>query len=399
MRKPPSISSRLDGVSESATLKLNSLVQAMKKKGVDVVNLTAGEPDFNVHEAAKKAVVDSVHANRSRYTPATGMPELRTLIAEKTNRQQPKIEHKWDLSNVVVTNGGKQAIFQALLATVEEGEEVIIPSPYWLSYPEMVKIAAGTPKIVDASFDQGFKITPDQLKASITSKTKAVIFNSPSNPTGAVYSREEYVAIGKVLDQHPNIWIISDEIYDRIMMDGRQFCSFLSACPQLQAQTITVNGMSKSYAMTGWRIGWSVAGQEVTQAMGTLQGQSTSGINALAQYASISALQIPNQEFDDQVAQYQKRRDLLLEILGKSGKIKVSIPHGAFYAFVGVGAALQQGEDSVGFAERLLERAKVAVVPGTPFGAPDFVRLSFALDERSLQEGCRRFVEFMEGRS
>jgi aspartate aminotransferase len=400
MSKSP-LARRLDGVSESATLKLNAAVQSMKAQGVDVVNLTAGEPDFNVPDAAKEAVLDALKANRSKYTPAAGIPELRQAIADKTNRQQPAAGAPWKPSNVIVTNGGKQALFNAFLAMLDPGDEVLIPSPYWLSYPEMVKLAGGIPKFIHAPFEQGFKITPAQLRSALgprdagaASKVKMLVLNSPSNPTGAMYTREEYAALGEVLESAENVWVISDEIYDRILLEKTPFCSFLEAAPKLRERVITVNGMSKSAAMTGWRIGWSVAPDSVTQGMSTIQGQSTSGINALAQYASVAALRLPESEFASQVESYRKRRDLCLELLGGASGLKLFKPAGAFYLFVGVGGCLRKGEDSLAFAERLLAAAKVAVVPGTPFGEPEFVRLSFATDERALREGCARLAGF-----
>ena len=393
------LAKRLDGVSESATLKLNAAVQAMKAAGIDVVNLTAGEPDFNVPEAAKAAVIDALKNNRSKYTPVPGIPELRQAVADKTNLQQPSVARKrpWSPAEVVVTNGGKQALYNIFMTMLDSGDQVLIPSPYWLSYPEMVKLAGGIPKFIHAPFDQGFKITPDQLLNAVkkdAAQIKALIFNSPSNPTGAIYSRAEFEALGKILTHTPgaeHIWVISDEIYDRINFGRVPFCSFLEACPDLRDRVITVNGMSKSASMTGWRIGWSLAPQAFSQGMITIQGQSTSGINALAQWASLAALKLPESDFASQVESFRKRRDLTLEILKKSGKLKIVAPEGAFYAFVGV------GEDSFAFAEKLLEAAKVAVVPGGPFGEPEFIRLSFATDERTLQEGCSRLVKFVEG--
>lgn len=406
------LSRRLDGVSESATLKLNAMVQAMKAEGIDVVNLTAGEPDFWVPEAAKAAAVEAVHLNKSKYTPVAGIPELRALVADKTNAQQPthSRSHPWRPSNVIITNGGKQALYNAFMALLDAGDQVLIPSPYWLSYPEMVKLAGGIPKFIATTFEDGFKITPDQLRRALTEKVdhggnignlgnnKMLVFNSPSNPTGAMYTRSEFQALGEVLLTTPGaegVWVISDEIYDRIILGEVPFCSFLEACPELHDRVITVNGMSKSAAMTGWRVGWSVAPDLVTQGMLTLQGQSTSGINALAQWASVAALKLPESGFRAQVESFRHRRDLTLEILKKAGKIKIFTPDGAFYAFLGVGEYFQKGEDSFGFSERLLREAKVAVVPGTPFGEPEFVRISFAADEKSLQAGCTRLVDFL----
>lgn len=396
------LAKRLDGVNESATLKLNATVQAMKTQGVDVVNLTAGEPDFNVPEAAKQAVIDALKANKSKYTPAPGIPELRQAIAQKTNLQQTRVSSSlpWKSTDVVVTNGGKQALFNAFQALINPGDEVLIASPYWLSYPEMVKLAGGVPKYIAAPLSQGFKIKPSQLKGALGPRVKALVLNSPSNPTGAMYSRDEFAELGEVLRTTPTgepVWVISDEIYDRIILGDMPFCSFLDACPELRSQAVTVNGMSKSAAMTGWRIGWSVAPSELTQGMITLQGQSTSNICALAQWASLAALSLPEADFRSQVESYRRRRDLCLDILKKAGKIELFVPEGAFYLFVGVGKYLREDEDSAAFAIRLLEGAQVAVVPGTPFGEPSFLRLSFASDERSLQEGCSRILKFLGG--
>lgn len=404
------LAKRLNGVSESATLKLNAMVQSMKAQGVDVVNLTAGEPDFNVPDESKVAIRKALDENKSKYTPVLGIPELRAAILEKTHAQQPEIakQNPWKADEVLVTNGGKQALYNAFMALLNPGEEVLIPSPFWLSYPEMVKLAEGKPVTVDTKFEEGFKLKPETLKRAIAdsaSRTggagpKVLVLNGPGNPTGVGYSADELRALGKVIveardaGKAKNLWVISDEIYDRIAFDGKPFVSFGAACPELRDQLITVNGMSKSAAMTGWRIGWSVARKELTSAMMTIQGQCTSGINSLAQWASLAALKLPESAFKHQVESFQKRRDLTLEILGKAGKIKVVRPTGAFYVFVGIGAYLRASEDSMGFAERLLQDAKVAVVPGTPFGAPDFCRLSYATDEASLAKGCERLVEF-----
>lgn len=398
----PGLSTRLEGVSESATLKLNAAVQAMKAQGVDVVNLTAGEPDFFVPEAGKRGMIDAVHANRSKYTPVPGIPELRALVAEKTNRQQPSAAaaQAWQGRDVVVTNGGKQALFNTFMAILNPGDEVLVPSPYWLSYPEMVKLAGGRARIVETRLENRFKLTPPLLREALAGgRVKALVLNSPSNPTGVMYTREEFAALAEVLKSSPggkDVWVISDEIYDRIVLGDVPFCSFLEAAPFLRDQVVTVNGMSKSAAMTGWRVGWTVAPARLTQALITLQGQSTSGINAPAQWASVAVLKLPESEFSQQIESFRKRKDLVLQILGKPGKIKVVNPDGAFYAFLGIESFLRDGEDSIQFAERLLEEAKVAVVPGTPFGAPKFIRISFATDEKSLREGCERIASCLE---
>ncbi len=388
----PSLSKRLDGVSESATLRLNAKVQELKAAGKPVINLTAGEPDFNVPDPVKQAVIDAVHQNQSKYTPVPGIMKLREAIAEKTNRDQPSLAAKkpWAAKNVIVTNGGKQALSNFFFATLNPGDEVLIPSPFWVSYPEMVMIAGGVPKLVPSTFESGFKINPGDLRRAITPRTKVLVLNSPSNPTGVMYSKEELKKLGEVLKAPgaEQIWIVSDEIYDRIILGDLPFCSFGEACPDLGDRIVTVGGLSKSAAMTGWRVGWSVASVNVTQAMNTLQGQSTSGINAPAQWAAIASLKLPEKTFELQQDIFKRRLQIALEILSKSAKIKWVVPAGSFYLFVGV------GEDSVSFCERLLEQALVAVVPGEPFGEKEFVRISFATDDQTLRQGLEKLVKF-----
>lgn len=390
---------RLDAVRESVTLQLNALAQKLAGEGKQILNLTAGEPDFPVRESVKSAAIDAIRADRSKYTPVAGIAKLRESIAAKTNRQQPGIPTPWSAKHVAVSSGAKHALFDALLATVNPGDEVVIPAPYWLSYPEMVKVAEGAPRVLETKLSLGYKFGPRELEALITPKTKVIILNSPSNPTGAVYSRAELRAIGEVLLKIPaerRPWVLSDEIYDEIVYAPEGFVSFLAANPELQDCVITVNGLSKSGAMTGWRVGWSVAGLEVTDAMLRLQGQSTSGINSVAQWASLAALELPRAEFEKDLRVYRKKRDLALAILRQSGKMEVCVPEGAFYVFADVSRALRAGEDASGLAERLLHEAGVAVVPGGPFGAPNAIRLSFATDEKTIQDGCHKLVEALE---
>lgn len=387
-----SLAHRLDEVSESATLRLNTKVQELKAAGKEVINLTAGEPDFNVPDPVKTAMVDAIHKNQSKYTPVPGIPRLRELVAQKLNRDQPSLASKtpWQGKNVIVTNGGKQALFNFFFSVVNPGDEVLIPSPYWVSYPEMVKLAGGVPRFVLSTFKNDFKITPSELRNSITPKTKVLVLNSPSNPTGVMYSKAELQALGSVLREKSaqNVWIVSDEIYDQIILGEVPFCSFLEACPDLVDRTVTAGGLSKSAAMTGWRVGWSVAGQKITQAMNMLQGQCTSGINAPAQWAAIAALELPKNVFETQQQIFKKRLGIALEILSQSAKLKWVVPGGAFYLFVGV------GEDSLAFSERLLDQAGVAVVPGEAFGESEFVRLSFATDDQALRRGLEKLVAF-----
>jgi aspartate aminotransferase len=394
------LAARVRSVSDSFTLKLNAQVQEMQKQGIDIANLTTGEPDFQVPEAAKEAVRESVRLNRSKYTPVPGIPALREAIAVKTNVQQPSLvalSGEWKAANVVATNGGKQSIFNAMMAVLEPGDQVLYPAPFWLSYPEMTKLVGGEPISIATRFENGFRMTADELARALDSapRAKLLILNSPCNPTGALYSREELAAIGSVLETHPRgreIWILSDEIYDRVILGEKPFTSFLEACPRLRDRVITVNGMSKAAAMTGWRIGWTVASAEATAAMNTVQAQSTSGINALSQWASIAALKLPESSFSDQVEKYRERFRMVLEILSKACKLKVVVPEGAFYVFFGVQEYLAAGEDAGRFCERVLRDARVALVPGDPFGAPGFVRMSFATDDATLKTGCERLV-------
>ena len=397
MSRASLLARRLDAVRESVTLQLNALAQKLASEGREILNLTAGEPDFPVRESVKTAAIDAIRADRSKYTPVAGILKLREAIAAKTNRQQPGLA--WSAKNVAVTSGAKHALFDALLATVNPGDEVVIPAPYWLSYPEMVKVAEGTPRVLDTTLARGYKFGARELEAALTPKTKVLILNSPSNPTGAVFSRAELRALGEVLLRIPvaqRPWILSDEIYDEIVYASEGFVSFLAANPELKDCVITVNGLSKSGAMTGWRVGWSVAGLEVTDAMLRLQGQSTSGINSVAQWASLAALELSRSEFVKDLEIYRKKRDLALAILRQSGKMEVCVPEGAFYVFADVSRALRPGEDASGFAERLLHEAGLAVVPGGPFGAPNAIRLSFATDEKTIQDGCRKLVEVLE---
>ncbi|MBS1960102.1 MAG: pyridoxal phosphate-dependent aminotransferase [Bdellovibrionales bacterium] len=388
------LATRVRDLNESATLKLNALVNQMRAQGKAVLNMTAGEPDFPPSAVVKQAVIDAVNKNLSKYTPTPGIPELRELVAAKTNKQQPSIKTPWKADDVVVANGGKQAICDAILCLIDRGDEVIIPAPYWLSYPEMVKAAEGTPVAIDAPISQGFKVTPSQLEKSINQRTKLFIINSPSNPTGAMYSKDEMVALGEVLKRYPHVWVLSDEIYDRIEFTPGSFCSFIEACPELRDRSITVNGLSKSGAMTGWRIGWSLTPPELTKGLVALQGHLTSGICSLSQAAAVASLKEHENAFETHRLQYLHRRNLALEVLRKSAKIKVLEPAGAFYLFVDVAGALGPNQDANGFAERLLQEANVAVVSGVDFGAPTCVRLAFATDDQTIKDACTRLVQF-----
>ena len=387
-------SKRVSELQESATLKINAIANQLKQEGKTILNLAAGEPDFPADDEAKDAVIEALEKNMSKYTPTPGLPELRELIAAKTNLQQPSL-NSWKSSNVMVTNGGKQALFNVILTLIEKGDEVVIPAPFWLSYPEMVKVAEGVSKFIPSTLESRFKISAPDLERAISPKTKMLIINSPSNPTGAIYSRAELVAIGDVLARHPQVWVVSDEIYDRLDYSQEGWTSFLEANPQLRDRTIIVNGMSKSGAMTGWRVGWSVSPDSVTPKLNALQGHSTSGICSLSQAAAIATLKLPLNRFELHRKEYLNRRNLALEVLRKSAKIKVDEPQGAFYFFVDLSEVLVRN-DADEFVQRLLKDEQVAVVSGVDFGAPKCVRLSFATDLQTLLSGCQRLVDYCE---
>ncbi len=388
------ISKAVSNLLESSTLKLNAKVNQLKASGVKVFNLTAGEPDFPPPEESKLAVEEALKQNLSKYTPTPGLPVLREKIALRMQKQHSKVQTPWTKNHVVVSNGGKQAIFNSVFTLIDAGDEVIIPAPYWLSYPEMVKAAQGVSRIVLCPQSQDYKITPAQLDSAITDRSRLFILNSPSNPTGAMYTRGELEKLGEVLRKHKQVWILSDEIYDTIYFTDSPWVSFLEANPDLQSRTITVNGLSKSGAMTGWRIGWSVSPENFAQALICLQGHSTSGICSLSQYAAIAALDLPEEYFAQHRRQYLNRRDLSLKILSQSAKLKVSVPDGAFYLFIDVTGCLSEKESADEFAESLLEKKGVAVVPARDFGMPNAIRVSFAVDELTLQSALQLLVDF-----
>jgi aspartate aminotransferase len=390
------ISSRVKNLQESATLKINATVNRMKAEGKNIYNLTAGEPDFSPPESVKNAVIAAVQKNLSKYTPTPGIMELRELIAKKTNAQQPSIAKPWKATDVVVTNGGKQAIFDAIFALIDQGDEVIIPSPFWLSYPEQVKAAGGTSVIVETYAKDGYCLSAAALEKAITPKTKLFIINSPSNPTGALYSKSKLQELGHVLEKYPHVWVMTDEIYDLITFGKSGWTAFLEANPSLRDRTITVNGLSKSGAMTGWRIGWSVTPETLTPSLIALQGHSTSGICSLSQAAGVAALQLTAADFEPQRINYLHRRNLALEVLRKSAKIEVFEPEGAFYLFLDLRKALKPNQDANGFAEKLLQDVQVAVVSGVDFGAPTCVRVSFATEEATLVKACEILVEYAD---
>lgn len=392
------LSSRLDGVAESSTLKMNAAAKELVAKGLKVLNLAAGEPDFPVLPSIKDAAVAAITGNFNKYTAVAGMPELRKAIARKLERENSL---PYSFEDVVVSSGAKQAIFNFLQATISPGDEVIFQAPYWVSYPDMVKLAGGVPVIVETNAASGFKMTVEQLKAALTPKTRAFMLNSPSNPTGAVYSRAEMMALAKALEG-TDVWVISDEIYEKLVFDG-EFVSFAALSKDAFERTLTVNGFSKTYSMTGWRLGYAAGPRKLVTAMALLQGQSTSGANSVAQKAALAALELPEGVLKPMVESFRRRRDRMAEIFSGSGNFSFLKPAGAFYLFLNVERAFGKSYNhdevlagSEDLAFYLLNTAQVATVAGKGFGADAYLRLSYAVSDAEAEEAARRIVDAVE---
>lgn len=387
------LSPRIAGITESATLKVDSRAKALKAQGRPIISYAAGEPDFptppNVVEAAVAAVRDP---KNHRYTQAVGLPELREAIAAKTLRDSGL---KVDPSQVIVTNGGKHAVFQSIAAIVGEGDEVILPTPYWTTYPEVVKIVGGVPVEVFAGADQGYKVTVEQLEAVRTPRTRMLIFVSPSNPTGAVYSAEETAAIGRwALDN--GVWVMSDEIYQNLVYEGVKAVSIVEAVPELANQTLLVNGVAKSYAMTGWRLGWMVGPADAIKGAANLQSHLTSNVSNISQRAAIEALTGPQETVELMRQAFERRRNVIISELNKIEGLHAPMPQGAFYAYADVTGLLGRQwagvcpQTSLELADLILEKAEVAAVPGEAFGPSSYLRFSYALGDEPLLEGIQR---------
>jgi aspartate aminotransferase len=387
------ISKRIASIAESATLKVDAKAKALQAEGRPVISYAAGEPDFptpaHIVEAASKAVLDP---KNHRYTPAIGLPELREAIAQKTLRDSGT---EVSASQVVVTNGGKQAVYQAFAVLVDEGDEVLLPTPYWTTYPEAIALAGGKSVEVFAGSDQGYKITVEQLDKAKTSKTKVLLMCSPSNPTGAVYSREEIAAIGQWAHKN-SIWIITDEIYQNLVYDGVKAYSITEVVPEMIDKTILVNGVAKSYAMTGWRLGWMTGPADAMKAAANLQSHLTSNVNNIAQKAALAALTGPQEEVQSMLAAFDRRRKLAVSELGKIENWLAPMPQGAFYVYSDVRGLLgktwngKQINTSLELCDFILEQVEVALVPGEAFGPSGYVRMSYALGDEPILEGIQR---------
>ena len=383
------LSRRVLSVAPSVTLAIAAKAAEMKAAGKDVVSLSAGEPDFDTPDYIKNAAISALQKGVTKYTPAVGTIELRKAIAQKLERDQ-HLSFKPD--QIVVSTGAKHAIFNVLFALLNEGDEVLIPSPYWLSYPEMVTVLGGTPMFLETNEHTDFKITPSQLRNAITPKTKILILNSPSNPTGAVYSRQELLDLAAILKNFPKVLILSDEIYEKLIFDGQKHDSIASLDPELASRTIVVNGMSKAYSMTGWRLGYSACpNKELAQAVGSIQSHSTSNPTSFAQPGGILALEQGEADAVKMCQVFEKRRNSFFEQISKIPKVKPFRAQGAFYLFVNIAAT---GLGSLEVSSRLLDEALVAVVPGKPFGSDAHIRLSFATSDKNLEEAARRMASW-----
>jgi len=387
----------MGSISPSLTLAISAKAKAMKAEGENVINFGVGEPDFNTPEHIVQAAVDALEKGHTKYTPSSGLPELRRAICEKLQRDN---NLEYSPSQIIVSNGAKHSIFNACFALLDEGNEVIIPAPYWLTYPEVVKVCGGVPVIVKTSKKTGFKITPERLKEAITPKTKLFIFNSPCNPTGAVYSEQEVRALAKVCED-AGIFVLSDEIYEKLVYGETKPFSVAACSEKMKDLTITVNGVSKTYAMTGWRIGYLAAPKDIAKAIDSLQSHATSNANSIAQYATIKALNSSEAAVEEMVARFARRRLAMIERVSEMQGAYVIIPDGAFYAMLVVSGLYGKKfgsktiDGSVSFADCLLDSAKVAVVPGIAFGADDCVRLSYSLSMKDMLEGLDRIDAFV----
>lgn len=388
------LSNRLNRLAPSATLAMSQKSSEMKAQGVDVINLSVGEPDFNtpdhIKEAAKKAIED----NFSRYSPVPGYPELRKAIVAKLKNENGL---DYSMSEILVSNGAKQSVCNTVMALVNDGEEVIIPAPYWVSYPQMVKLAGGTPVIVNAGFDQDFKMTPEQLKAAITPKTRMLILCSPSNPTGSVYSKEELEALAEVIKRHEGLYVLADEIYEHINYVGHH--ESIAQFPGMKERSIIVNGVSKAYAMTGWRIGFIAAPEWIVKGCNKLQGQYTSGPCSVSQKAAEAAYTTSQECVETMRKAFERRRDLIVSLAKEIPGLEVNFPQGAFYlfpkcsSFYGKSYEGRKIETSTDLAMFLLEEGHVATVGGDAFGDPECFRMSYATSDDNIREAMRRIKE------
>ena len=383
------IATRVKFMRPSPTSALNARTAELRAAGHDIIGMGAGELDFDTPQHIKQAAIDAIHQGHTKYTPVDGIPELKQAVVDKFAREN---QLEYTLKQVMVSCGCKQTLYNLAQAVLNEGDEAIIPAPYWVSYPDIIKLAGAKPVIVNADIQQGFKITSAQLEAAITPKTRLLFINSPSNPTGAHYSAEELTELGAVLKRHPNIIVATDDIYEHMLWEGSPFKNIINVCPDLYERSIILNGVSKVYSMTGWRIGYAAGPEPLIQKMKTIQSQSTSNPASISQYAALAAIE-GDQSFVVKVVETLKERhDFVLKSLLEINGIQCLPSQGTFYTFPNVQAVMARLgiTTDIKFSEFLIEEAKVAVVPGSAFGAPDYVRVSFATSMENLQKAMQR---------
>jgi aspartate aminotransferase len=386
------LSQRVAGLKPSPTLSLTAKVAELKKQGQDIISFGAGEPDFGTPEEVCESGIEAIRAGKTRYTAGAGIPELRAAIAEKL-----EVENGIDVKpeQVVVSCGAKHAVFNALMTVCDPGDEVILFAPYWMTYKDQVYLTGADAKVIHTNLETNYLPEIHAFEASITQRTKAIMLNSPCNPTGAVMPRQTMERIAEIAIEN-DLWIISDEIYEKLVYDGVEHVSIASLSPEVAARTITVNGVSKSHAMTGWRIGYSAAPQEIAKGMATLQDQVTSNPTSISQYAALTALRMPCAKIEANAREFQARRDLILSELAKVPGLRCAKPHGAFYAFTDVSEYMSPDFDDLALSHRLLLDHKVACVPGSVFEGPGHLRLTYALDRPDIIEGVRRIAEGLQ---
>lgn len=389
------LSSRVNRVKPSLTLVITAKAAELKRAGKDIISLGAGEPDFDTPDHIKAAGISAIQNGQTRYTPVDGTPELKGAIIEKFKRDN---NLTFAMDQILVSSGGKQSFYNLCQGLLNDGDEVVIPAPYWVSYPDMALLAGGEPVIIEADIEQGFKITPQQLESAITSKTKMVVINSPSNPTGAVYTADELQALGDVLKQYPDIVIASDDMYEHILLDDIPFTNILEVCPELTDRTVVMNGVSKAYSMTGWRIGYAGGPKDLIAAMRKVQSQSTSNPCSISQAASTEALNGPQECIQTMLTEFKKRHDFVVERINEIPGFKCIPAAGAFYAFMDVKDAMKQKgyKTDADFATAILEEVEVAAVPGSGFGAEGHLRISFATSMVNLINALDRIDSFMQ---
>lgn len=392
------ISEALNRIQPSATIAISNKAMALQKAGEDVIGLAAGEPDFDTPDNIKDAAINAIKAGKTKYTAVDGIPELKQAIVDKFKREN---KLNYTTSQVTVGTGGKQVLFNALMATVNPGDEVIIPAPYWVSYPDIVMLAGGKPVIVQGSPDHGFKLRASDLEKAITPKTKWVILNSPSNPSGAAYSRAELAALAEVLKKYKYVWILTDDMYEHLVYDAFEFTTIVEVEPSLHDRTLTMNGVSKSYCMTGWRIGYGAGPEVLIRAMAKLQSQSTSNPSSIAQWAAVEALNGPQDFIARHNKVFKQRRDLVVSMLNQTNGLTCARPEGAFYVYPScagaIGKTAKSGKviaNDEDFVSELLSEEGVAAVHGAAFGTSPYFRISYATATEKLEDACQRIQRF-----